>query len=163
MLWVSAARADSHPSSYIDKGACPFECCTYRAWKADAAAKLHAEPDVRSRIVGVAKPGATVQALTGEVHSRPGRVEVKRDQQAFRAGDVLWVYTYLGEGFFKTWHQGKFVEAQFDFDDRERGADDWARFELMPQSVWWVKVKARGGAIGWSNHPERFSNKDACG
>jgi hypothetical protein len=29
--------------------------------------------------------------------------------------------------------------------------------------VWWVKVRTPAGPEGWSNQPENFSNKDACG
>jgi len=160
---ASAAYADDHPVFYVDKGACPFECCTYRDWGTEKTTKLYAEPKTSSPVVGSAEKGATVKAQTGEVHTNPGKLIVKRDVATFRKGDVLWVYTYLGEGAFKIWYQGKFIEHEIDFDYLNPSPGDWGHFEVKPKSVWWVKVRAPAGLEGWTNQPEHFSNKDACG
>jgi hypothetical protein len=157
------AFADDHPTFYIDKGACPFECCTYREWGTQKTTKLYAEPKTNSSVVGTAGKGTTVKAQTGEVHTRPGKLIVKRDVPTFRKGDVLWVYTYLGEGYFKIWYRGKFIEDQIDFDIHNPSPGDWGYFEIMPDSVWWVKMRTSSGLEGWTNEPGNFSNQDACG
>ncbi len=66
------------PSIHIDKGACPFECCTYREWVARTEVTLLDGPN-RKRVVGRIKKGESVLALTGEVHSIPLRVVADRD------------------------------------------------------------------------------------
>ncbi len=154
-LVVSAVLADDHPVFYVDKGACPFECCTYRDWRVEKATTLYAEPKPDSPALRIAEKGTTVQAQTGEVHTRPGKLVVGRDATVFAKGDILWVYTYLGEGIFKVWYRGEFIEAEIN--------DDWSYFEVMPHSVWWVKLKTPAGIEGWTDRPENFSNKDACG
>lgn len=161
-LFVTAAFADEHPTFYIDDGACPFECCTYREWGAENDSRLHAEPDLNSPLVGTAAKGTTVNALTGEVHTKPGKLVVTRDFLSFHKGDVLWVYTYVGEGFYKIWNQGKFIEEQIDLDINNPASDDWGYFEVAPDSVWWVKIRTRDGKEGWTNEPGNFSNQDAC-
>ena len=37
------------------------------------------------------------------------------------------------------------------------------RPEEKAKPVWWVKIRLPGGAVGWSNEPDRFGNKDSCG
>jgi hypothetical protein len=29
--------------------------------------------------------------------------------------------------------------------------------------VWWVKVRLPNGVTGWTDKPDHFGNKDACG
>ena len=163
LFGVSAVYGDEHPEFYVDKGACPFECCTYREWRVEKATLLYAKPKVGSPFVGVAKKGILVQAETGEVHTKPGKFRVKRDLPNLRKGDILWVYTYLGEGYFKIWYRGKLIEQEVGIDYRNPSSDDWGYFEVIPDSTWWVKVRTSEGIEGWTNQPENFSNKDACG
>lgn len=160
---AQAGHAADQPVFYVDKGACPFECCTYRDWSTEKTTKLYAKPKLSSQILGRAKKGDTVKAQTGEVHTKPGKLNVRRDTAAYRKGDILWVYTYLGERYFKIWYQGKFIEDQIDFDYHNPGAQDWGYFEVVPKSVWWIKVRIPSGLEGWTNHPEHFSGMDACG
>lgn len=162
-LVASVVYADDHPVFYIDKGACPFECCTYRDWRTNKTVKIYAEPKTGSSVVGSIEKGTTVMAQTGEVHTKPGKIIVKRDVTTFKKDDILWVYTYLGEGYFKVWYRGKFLEDQIDFNYRSPAPDDWGYFEFMPESVWWVRIRTPTGLEGWTNQLEYFSNKDACG
>src|SRR5215510_9222039 len=98
-LWPAApTRVESPPPTYIVKDVCPFECCVYRAWHTKTDTVAYAKPDQNTKVVGLIKAGATVEALTGEVHSRPVRFVVKKPHAAYKPGDVLWVYTYVGEG-----------------------------------------------------------------
>jgi len=165
-----ASSADSPPAAYIDKGACPFECCTYRAWTTTVDTVAYAGPDPGARVVGLLKAGSIAEAITGEVHSTPVRFVVKRPHAEYRPGDVLWVYTYLGEGHFKVWRKGAMREESLDFSPYggspgarcEREERCWGELEEELTFRWWVKLKSEEGWVGWSNQPQNFGNRDAC-
>jgi hypothetical protein len=166
-----AARVASPPPTYIDKGACPFECCVYRAWTTKADTVAYAKPAKNAKVVGLLRAGATVEAITGEVHSRPVRFVVKKPHAEYKPGDVLWVYTYVGEGRFKVWRNGTMQEEDLGFSPYggspgarcENKAQCWGELANVLRFSWWVKVRSKEGWEGWSNQPEQFGNKDACG
>jgi hypothetical protein len=93
------ANEQAPPSPYIDKGACPFECCTYREWTAKEAIALVDQPNGKRAVAQLHK-GEKVQGVTGEVHSVPSRVVATKDNPnaKVKAGDVIYVLHYLGEG-----------------------------------------------------------------
>lgn len=163
LLVFSSAFAQDHPTIYVDRGACPFECCKYRDWVTEKLTRLYAEPRDGSSFIGVSEQGMRVVAETGEVQTRPGKLIVRRGDSVFKQGDILWVYTYLGEGFFKVWYRGEFIEQELGIDIHNPRPDDWSYFEILPESVWWVKLRTPLGIAGWSREPDNFSNKDACG
>jgi hypothetical protein len=171
LLPGAATRADSPPPKYIDKGACPFECCVYRAWNTKADIVAYAKPAKNAKVVGLLKAGATVEAIIGEVHSSPVRLVVKKPHAEYKPGDVLWVYTYLGEGNFKVWRNGAMQEEDLGFSPYggslgtrcENKEQCWGELEKELRFSWWVKVRSKEGWEGWSNQPEHFGNKDACG
>jgi hypothetical protein len=140
------------PNVYIDKGACPFECCTYREWVAHTDVTLLDRPNGK-KVVGRIKKGERVLALTGEVHSVPLRVIAKYDypEAGVKAGDAVYVLHYEGEGYSKVWHEGKVI----DLEDPSDGA--------RQKVTWWVKLKTRSGVIGWAVEHNNFGNQDACG
>jgi hypothetical protein len=162
LLSVSVANADDHAVFYIDKGACPFECCKYGKWRVGESTRLYSELKAGSPFVGVAEHGDIAYAETGEVHTKPGKFVVKRDARQFKKDDILWLYTYVGEGFYKVWRDGRLVEEDIGVDFNDPRPDDWGYFETPPESVWWVKIRTPKGLVGWTNQPENFSNKDAC-
>ena len=83
------------PKIFIDKGACPFECCTYREWVVVRDTPLY--DNIKSKkIIGKAKKGEKVQGLTREVHTVPLKVKTKD-------GKNIFLLTYQGEGFWKIW------------------------------------------------------------
>lgn len=166
-----AISTDSPPAKYIDKGACPFECCVYRAWHTNADTVAYAQPDKTTKVVGLLKTGTIVKAITGEVHSTPVRFIVKKPHAAYKPGHVLWVYTYLGEGHFKIWRNGSMHEEKLGFSPYggspgarcENDKQCWGELENELKFTWWVKVRSKEGWEGWSDQSEHFSNKDACG
>jgi hypothetical protein len=141
------------PNVYIDKGTCPFECCTYREWVARTDMTLLDSPN-GERVVGRVKKGQKVLALTGETHSVPLRFIAPHDypDAGAKAGDAVYILHYLGEGYWKAWHDGKLFETG-DFPGRG----------LRPETIWWVKLKTPSGAIGWTVEHHNFENQDACG
>ncbi len=130
-------------------------------------------PDRKSRKVGRFKAGSRVVGLTGQViTTKPGKFVIVKQHEKYKPGDVLWVYTPLGEGYYKVWHKGKMYEQELDFMNGpyerssptcEQTPDCWGKLESEGQLTWWVKVKSADGWIGWTDMPENFSNKDACG
>ena len=140
------------PNVYIDKGACPFECCTYREWVARTYVTLLDSPNGK-KVVGQINKGERVLALTGEVHSVPVRVIAQQDypEAKIKAGDTVYILHYEGEGFWKAWHDGTVVDVE-DLSDAGK-----------QKITWWVKLKTRSGAIGWAIEHHNFGNQDACG
>src|SRR3954452_13121839 len=137
--------AQSPPPLYIDKGACPFECCTYRHWTVRETTPLYNAVN-GTKIVGMAKKGSRVQGVTGEVHTVPLKVKLK-------SGKEVYMLTRMGEGFWKTWDKGRVVES--DDENLDKGT--------APKSTWWVQIRLPNGVMGWSKSPENFGNVDACG
>ena len=59
-------------------------------------------------------------------------------------------------------HGGEFVNQDLGFGPRDLHPDGWGHFVSEPVSVWWVYLTIPTGLSGWTNHPENFTNKDAC-
>ncbi|WP_428559452.1 MAG: hypothetical protein ACP59X_14200 [Solidesulfovibrio sp. DCME] len=138
---------------YIDKGACPFECCTYRQWKVTRQTVLYDNPD-SSKPIGLLKAGESVRGITGEVWSIPVEMTALHDipQSNVKSGDVFYVLNYAGEGNWKVWHKGRFSSVhQEDVKLRK------------PKCEWWVKIVDSNGNMGWALSDGNFSGQDACG
>jgi hypothetical protein len=155
-ICFSAARSADElkpPDIYIDKGACPFECCTYREWVARTDMTLLDAPDGK-KAVGQIKKGEKVLALTGETHSIPQQIVSPHDypDAGVKTGDKIYLLHYVGEGFWRVWHEGKLIEID---GLPERGP--------KPKSTWWVELKTSTGIIGWTIERHSFENQDACG
>lgn len=171
LLSASQTIAQKHPPRlYIDKGACPGECCTYRQWKTDITTTLFSRPDANSGRVGIARAGSKVKAITGEVHTIAGRFITKKRHGRYRPGDVLWVYTYRGEGLFKVWFQGRMREEQLEFSPWggssgtrcEQSGTCWGELDRQLEFTWWIKIRTADGVTGWTNQGKNFTGADAC-
>lgn len=146
---------------YYDRGACPFECCTYRDWTVDQDTTVRSASDDRAPVAFRLSRGDTVKALTGVVvTTQPGVVRVlkaaKLGSLRVPAGATLDLLTNQGEGIASVHYRGRIADA--DLGDSEH-----FRVERPARSVWWVQLRERGGRIGWSRQPDHFGNKDACG
>lgn len=167
-LFVSALSASlfaqtrtGPPVPYVDKGACPFECCTYRQWDVVKPTALRKSMSDSSPVFLRLKAGEKVRGMTGVVITTvPGIVEaIKRTKVGTmwaNRGDRVYVLTNLGEGFAKVWFKGRVLEAE-PYDET------FFKPIRRTKSVWWVKIKDRRGWIGWSREPENFGNVDQCG
>ncbi len=167
-----ADRPPPPPTPYVIKGACPFECCTYRTWSVEASTTLYSQPDRKSKVVGKVKAHESVDAITGEVHATPTRFIVNRAHESDKPQDVLWVYSYEGEGHFKVLRNGELVSENLSFSPyggtggtrcQDQSQYCWGTLENEISNTWWVKVKTKTGVEGWSDEPNHFGNKDACG
>ena len=154
-----ATSADSPPAEYIDKGACPFECCTYRAWNTTADTVAYAAPNKSAKVVGLLKAGGIVEAVTGEVHSLPVCFVVKRPHSEYRLGDVFVGLHVFGGGLLQSVAQWRNAERRFGFQPPwrltgarcENNEQCWGELEEELKFSWWVKVKSKEGWEGWSN------------
>lgn len=149
------------PIPYIDKGACPFECCTYREWTVDKPTAVRSAMQDGSSVAFRLKKSERVKGLTGVViTSQPGEVRVlkrtKIGKLTARPGDTLYLLTYVGEGFHRVWFKGKITE-------EETWDKTIFRQIRSPKAVWWVKIRNSRGQTGWSREPDNFGNKDQCG
>ena len=155
------------PEDYIAKGACPFECCQYGNWTVVEDTELVAAPG-SPRVVGRAKKGTRAVGLTGEVHVKPEPVVVLRSGELPK-DTIAFVLDHGGEGFASVYTGGKIVDiflgvAEYCF----RVSDSCWGEKLFPvaeqkKQVWWVQVRLENGVTGWSDKPDNFGDKDACG
>lgn len=142
---MSSPPTAKPPEMFIDKGACPFECCTYREWTVKKDTELFDKVG-GTKIVGKALKGTQVMALTGEVHTAPFKM-TNPD------GKDFYLLTYLGEGLWKIWQDGLIKsDVPLDFE-----------LKVRPSSTWWVQIKLPDGTIGWTKKPDNFGNIDSCG
>ena len=163
---IGFAGVSTPPIPFKDEGACPFECCVYREWFARKEINILRDRKKDSPVTFKIKKGDRVIALTGVVITlRPGRVKVLKPVSIGKLmadkGDIVYLLTYRGEGFLKVWFKGEIIDSVGVYGlDTNQGI-----FEIIesPESIWWVKVKNSKGQIGWSDRPEDFDNKDACG
>src|SRR5450755_2963719 len=103
-----ASGGAAPPNPYIDKGACPFECCTYHDWKTAKPVTLLDKPSGSKRIVDV-KAGVVVRGVTGQVISKPQRIVATKafSDTPIKKGDVFYFIHYAGEGISRVWFKGK--------------------------------------------------------
>ncbi|MEP6703647.1 MAG: hypothetical protein ABJB34_02465 [Acidobacteriota bacterium] len=149
------------PIPYIDKGACPFECCTYRRWDVLKPTLVRSAMKDTAPVSFPLKPREKVLGMTGVViTTQPGIVRALKNTTLnnvlLKRGDELFLLTNLGEGFSKIWFKGRIFEGD---------PNDESTYKTIREgkAIWWVKIKNRKGQIGWSRQPENFGNVDQCG
>jgi hypothetical protein len=154
---------------YVDKGACPGECCWYGEWFAIATMPLIASPSDPTVVADIHR-GERVMALTGEVHTIPSRFIVKKPRPPYKVGDIIIVYTYLGEGFFRVRHQGRIFEENLGFSPWSSFADNrcqdsmdcFGQLTTEYRATWWIQIRTQGGVTGWTDKADRFSSDYGC-
>jgi hypothetical protein len=178
--FACAIAAQSSPLlPYENWGACPFECCHYGTWtvKADTTILQERRDGAPKRFI--ASKGTRVEGVTGVVvTTRFGRAVAERERTiglrriALKPRDEVLLLHDMGEGVWKYWLQGGEDEEFLpDPENCARSADRsptmYAQCAVqareLPTITWWVKVRNRDGAEGWTRQVERFGNVDACG
>ena len=173
---VAAPQAPPPPAPrmpHFDWGACPFECCTYRAWTATRRTTALLSRETTAPIAFSLRPGERVRAVTGVVvTARPGIIRIREaisvgaegDPVFLQPGDLVYMLHNQGAGFGLFWFKGKLFSDQF-WSDELGVINGTTAFEVLslPTVTWWVKLKNSKGVIGWSLHPEDFDGADACG
>ncbi len=170
-LEVSSKEKTKPPLPYLDWGACPFECCTYREWVANAPINVYKSRNEKSGVVFTLKKDERAHAITGVVATHKlGVTEIlkpvkigytsisDKPQLSLKPGDIVYTLHYAGEGFEVFWYQGKTYSDELSISNSES-------FKTIssPSYVWWAKVKNRAGKTGWTNKTNQFNNQDSCG
>jgi hypothetical protein len=159
-LVVALLRGQDRPRSpYIDKGACPFEGCTYRTWVAKGTIQLFANPG-STKPIGLVQAGERVVGLTGEVHSIPILAHAKQDipdpsdphKVMVPQGGAFYVIHYVGEGYWFCWYKGHLIQVE-NFSDHGP----------FPKATWWVKIRTATGLTGWAVSENNFDGQDRFG
>src|SRR5947207_12837919 len=129
------------PVPFIDKGACPFECCTYRQWDVKTPTIIRSAMKDNAPVSFRLNKGEKVLGMTGVViTTQPGEVKVlkktKLGKLDVKTGETLILLTNLGEGFHKVWYHGRIYQVD---------TIDETKFKTIrePKAVWWVKIKNR--------------------
>ncbi len=165
------------PTPYEDAGACPFEGCTYRAWRANAAVPIRSDRRKTAKVAFTVAPREWVTALTGIVVTvKAGRAEFREPTTMTSAsgtiqiapGQTLYLLTYQGEGYTKAWFNGRLyvsVDTASFFNGVCTFSPGRCTGTIVEKSLteWWVKIRSRSGKIGWTDQPEKFDNKDMYG
>ena len=152
------------PAEWVQKGACPFECCRYGKWIARSTMTLYARQDRKSAVVAVVPSGATLEATTGETHTKAGMFRFSRAEGSFKPGDELSVYDYVGEGNFRVWAGGRMTEMDLSVGPTGRTEGRSGVMERRPQQEWWANVTTSGGYSGWVLVEKPVPDgSDACG
>ena len=175
-----ADAADTPPSlpkvPYEDHGACPFECCTYRTWTVKADTTVRTDRRDNAPVAFRVRAGEQVNGLTGVVVTRKlGRATIREpividsEKLELRAGELVYVVNYIGEGVWKIWTRGRFHHAEIAGKEQTCGGQERApgrcaaQIVAEPETVWWAKVRNRVGREGWTRQLDHFDNVDACG
>lgn len=164
-----APAQEAPPTPYENWGVCPFECCTYREWTADADVPVHKTRSDQSPVLFRLRKGEPLDALTGVVVTespaiitidravRDGFIEGDdRPRLSFKPGDVVYMLAPLGEGAYLFWYQGRVYQSGIDL--AAMPGVDGKGMEL----TWWKQVRNKAGKTGWTKS-DKFKNADACG
>lgn len=172
-------EAQRPASPYVAKDACPGEYCVLGTWKARKTTPLYEKPE-SSRVVGHAKAGTQVEALTGNVIAEPIPIAVIYDHNtndehryeelvhtSFPKGAIVFLLDYVGEGFYNTWYRGRVISLDdwrlepYCLKPSERCWAEPILAELTAPSTnqyplpnqrhdWWVQIKTPAGVVGWT-------------
>ncbi len=155
----SSAVAKVPPAQLVDRGACPYEGCTYgERWMAQRDVDVYfAPPDSVGTPLSslqkkaVIRAGEWVRTETGLVLAmrHEGQVDndvtvrVNRDPNyqgvmALKKGQTIYLYSYLGEGCWTSWAEGHYLSV---CNATSRGT---------PQNEWWIKIKTADGSEAWT-------------
>ena len=109
------------------------------------------------------KKGEKVRGVTGVVITTQAGVlralkntVVGENKIHVKRGELLYLLTYTGEGYYQMWFKGKIFNDSF-YDNTA------LKLVSEPKSVWWVKIRNARGQIGWTKLSGNFDNQDACG
>ncbi len=143
-----------------------------RRWEVQHPTRLQDQPRADAAVIGSLSPRQIMTAVAGEVHTVPGRYIVKRDHTSryggsYEPGDVILVYTYLGEGLFRVEFQGRiYMEVLYFSPGGGTGGKRceeehplelcWGELEEELDFTWWVRVETEDGLGGWTHESRNF-------
>jgi len=176
--WLT--RIDS--TVFVRWGVCPFECCVYRDWVAEAPVLVRAGPRSGAQALATIATGERFEADTGFVRiTSPQLVIVTGTVEAYRirprpdggepdslgVGDTVLVLNYQGEGHYVL-TDGTEMYSAGQFWPGEDGYEPYggARGRTLGrhEAEWWARVRTATGVEGWIDaYASELANVDACG
>ena len=163
------------PIPFDENGACPFLCCTYRAWTVDWDTDLRTDRRDDTPVAFHAALNDTVEALTGVVTTtKAGRASASRQvtigakHLVVPAGEPIYLLRNVGGGDWKIWVKGtidqQYIPSQGYCTGDKLASDECAiTVTEQPEVVWWAKVRNSRGQEGWTREVDHFGNIDSCG
>ncbi|MBI5837271.1 MAG: hypothetical protein HZB25_08505 [Candidatus Eisenbacteria bacterium] len=141
---------------FIERGACPFECCGYGRWWAEGPLTVYRREGDTTRVAYRLRDGERFTAVTGNVHVlRAGIVRMTRATPAGQflpfettEGESLFVLDYQGDAVWEVWHRG-YIHTLDQFWDDEGGPELPCELLRAPESNWWARIVDRRGRPGW--------------
>jgi len=168
---LTPRRMPQPPLPKIDKNSCPFEGCQFGAWIATDEVQLYSTwKENRAAAARISK-GDAVTAVTGVyITFEPEQIQVTEPipDYGLQPGDLVYGYMNLGEGFFNAWAKGYWIE-EFDgsgiIRPNNAGCSHKCNAKLLKSGrfAWWVQIKTKDGASGWTQETDKFDGKDALG
>jgi hypothetical protein len=158
---VAEAAQDSPPATpFVDRDACPVESgCNFQAdWVAETPLTAYAVEGRPTRVAFRIAAGEPFAALRADIYvTRPGIVVVLTPQDpnceppdcwepGFRAGELVYVLSYRGDGRYLIFHRGRLREVDAFW---ARQSSRQARVRQAPEMFWWVLVRNQSGRLGW--------------
>jgi hypothetical protein len=156
------------PEVLVRRGACPFECCTYREWTAVTAIPLVEEQRGRGEPVRTIAAGERFQADSGNVVITSFGVVAVEDtvvgegQKKLVPGDTVVILEPRGEGYFSVWRNGEIVNVEGFWNTEESTSRGVPLGEYRKE--WWVHATTQQGQRGWfrADSTFRVSGSDRC-
>ena len=165
----SLQKSDAPKLPFIDRNACPFECCNYGEWVAQVAQRAYKSLSKESGIAFTVGPGETVYALTGLIITQRAGFAIVRKQTRFYditvpAEAKLYVLHLSGEGGALFWYKGATHRGEIYASSIHKGNKAYP-FDVLslPQTEWWVRVRNLHGNAGWILDPRGFRGMNSCG
>jgi hypothetical protein len=173
-----AWTAETPKVPYHDWGACPFECCTYGEWRTLRMVIAHQKLTESSPESFRVAAGEHVRGITGVVITkRYGIVEILQPvhlgltsrggppELSLQPKELIYTLHHEGEGTTRFWYRGKTYFDQVSRPDGWFGAfphESEIKVISQPQYSWWVKIRGKNGATGWTSNTDAFAGMDQC-
>jgi hypothetical protein len=154
------------PEQIVDGGECPYEGCQYgEQWMAKedvnvydawpdslgiASSTLHQKATIHAREWVTTETGVILaKRHEGVVVDNTNYGVVVENGPRLKMGQIISLYSQLGEGCWKSWIEGRFLVV--------------CRPEFQPEKVqneWWIRIKTADGLQGWTNSPQLFVSQE---
>ena len=158
---VAEAVQDSPPAlPFVDRNACPVESgCNFHAdWVAETPLTAYVTEGRPTQVAFRIATGEHFVALRADMYvTRPGIVVMAAPldptceppdcwEPGFRAGELVYVLSYRGEGRYLISHRGRLREVDAFW---AAPSSRQARVRQAPEMFWWVLVRNQSERLGW--------------
>lgn len=187
---LAAQRPPRTP--FVERGACPFECCQLGQWTARDTLPVYARQQAPDTRVFMLQPGQGFVADSADFHTlalgvilvrrplslsdyladeeqhpRPAPAESARRtalRRPLAPGDTIYIVGEVSEVGERVWARGVEATVESFWSEPEFERPDAPAVLIRPiEHEWWVHIDA-GGRLGWIQAWNRnIEGTDACG